>query len=79
MKVDFNNCRKQAGLAFNELVDILNDSNCDSHIETDAERIARPLRDLRDMLATILCVYQPGDDDCKCIDMKLSVFAPDEE
>jgi len=62
MEVNFNNLRKQACLSLDRLTRKLN-SNIDSdgEINIEAVSIQKQMDDLRMMIVSIACVFQPND------------------
>ena len=71
MKVNFNNMRKKAIQAYNDLVKKLNGSLVE---DTDYIRVIVPVQDiqrtldnLRDALVTIGCTYEENDPDFQCV------------
>jgi hypothetical protein len=66
MKVDFNNVRRQACIAYDKLIDRLNQSeDYEGHLLVNPSDIEDVLNDLRQTIGCIAMCYQPGDDDQK--------------
>lgn len=81
MKINFNNARKQCGLAYNSLVKELNENiDAGGFIEVHTERIQESLDNLRMYIGTILATYVEGDDDFKDMSdvIDLECFMPEE-
>lgn len=83
MKIDFNNVRRVAIGAHDDLVKMLNDAiKPDGTIEINKEVIRRPLEQLRNTLVAIACTYQEDEPDFKCVlddDKLVAVFDPQPE
>lgn len=66
MKIDFNNVRRQACFAYDNLVKELNESDpYEGYILVDPERIQKSLNDLRMTIDAIAMSYEEGDPDIK--------------
>ncbi len=80
MEVNFNNMRKQAVYAMDDLIKRLNESiNRDDeyatvngrhqtvkdHVVVDVEDIQKSVDELRSLIMTMTCIYEPGDDNFK--------------
>jgi hypothetical protein len=97
MNVDFNNLRVQAVYSYDRLAKDLNAAiyrgedeyimwkgrlvNVANCVIIPAEDIKKEMDDLRSLIATIACVYEPGDDNFKMVkpdDQPMVVFAPEE-
>lgn len=80
MDVDFNNLREKLLSNYNALIDILNDSVEDREIRIPTNEIQNVLKDIRNELITLGCLYESGNSDCRCIinkDTKVSIFEPE--
>lgn len=75
LKVNFNNVRRTAAEAYNELINVLNTSRREGLIgPCITDDVEEPARDLRCALATLLCLYEEGNPECACVDVDLNVF-----
>lgn len=93
MKVNFNNLRKQALYSYSRLVDKLNenieqtrkdenDPDCNRFWWLTTDDIQKDMDDLRSLLCTIACVYEPDDEefaDLSDVCDSISVFNPEKE
>ena len=88
MKVNFNNLRKKACVAYNSIVDTLNETaKSPPHGEDEMvvykDDIQDDLNWLRDCLSGIICTYEEGNEDFKDlsdeIELKSFNYEEDEE
>lgn len=91
MTVNYNNLRKQALYSYSRLVDTLNNNLEEAQKESCEEEwfymlrvddIQKDMDDLRSLLCTIACVYEPDDEefaDLSDICDSISVFNPEKE
>jgi len=90
VQVNFNNARLQAIYAYNRVCKVLNaniikyigKSNDDGIVTVAAGEIQEHMDDLRNMLATIGCVYEEGNENFKCVltdDISMENFNPEDE
>lgn len=63
MGIDFNNVRRQACIAYDKLVDKLNESqDYEGYKLVDPNEIYEDMNDLRMMIGSIAMTYEEGDD-----------------
>ncbi len=67
MKVDFNQLRIDALVAYNHLTKQLNDHISGDTISIDTDLIDSEMRDLRNLLCVIAAVFEPEDNDFKSV------------
>ncbi len=68
MKINFNNCRKQACYAYDRLVDVLNysrDEDDKNIIVIDADDLYDVMNDLRMFIGSCAMTYEEGNEDFK--------------
>lgn len=85
MTVDFNNLRKQTAYSYDRLVRTLNRSIVDKDwqpsISVDVDDIQDDLDDLRRLIVSLCCVYQPDSEDFKSVIdevQPLAIFNPED-
>jgi len=76
MKINFNNARKQCGMAYNCLVKELNDSidSDTKRVVVASESIQKALDDLMMSIGSIMATYVEGDDDFKDVLLAHELF-----
>jgi hypothetical protein len=71
MTVDFNNLRKQTAYSYDRLVRTLNRSIVDKDwqpsVSVEVDDIQEDLDDLRRLIVSLCCVYQPDSEDFKSV------------
>lgn len=86
MEIDFDNFRKKGVEAFNGLCAELNkrihgDSTISDSLEHGDPLVVGDIKDemdaLRDCIATLICL-EDRRDGIKCLDLEVSVFAPED-
>jgi hypothetical protein len=77
MNVNFNNLRRQAILTHDRLVGKLNDKIKNGEIEIMVREIQEDMDELRSLIGTIGCCYDPDNEDCK--DVYSELFPLDSE
>lgn len=71
MQVDFNNLRMQTAFSYDRLVRTLNrsivDKDWNPSVSVDVDDIREDLDDLRRLIVSLCCVYQPDSEDFKSV------------
>lgn len=67
MVIDFNNVRRKAGEAYNEIVRFLISKNNEGTICFEDEEIEKIMNELRGTIGAIMCTYENGDDGFQCL------------
>lgn len=68
MKINFNNVRKQACVAHDRLIDLLNGCNDhEGYLLVDPHRLDKILNDLRITVGSIAMTHEEGNEDFKDI------------
>lgn len=81
MNIDFDGLRKNIATAYNELVEILNDKVEDQsssyNVMLDMDEIDKAVNDLRDGIATLICLYEENMGIKSMANMKLNILFSD--
>lgn len=81
MNVDFDGLRKNIATAYNELVDTLNEKvekrASSNNVELDMWEIEDSINDLRDGIATLICLYEESLAIKSLADLRLKILQTD--
>lgn len=72
MKINFNNARRQACIAYDKLVNELSESDTyEGYLLVDPESLEERLNDLRMMIGSVAMTFEEGNEDFKDVYQEL--------